>query len=85
MSKQHFHDTHALLVRALADARKSAGLRQVEVAKRLGKPQSFISKMETGERRIDVVEFLLLCRAIGSDPLELLREFILTMPADTLD
>jgi len=40
----------------LRQARKEAGLTQVEVAARLGKPQSFVSKCESGERRVDVVE-----------------------------
>jgi len=40
----------------LIQARKEAGLTQVEVAKRLGRPNSFISKCELGERRVDVVE-----------------------------
>ncbi len=40
----------------LVQARQEAGLTQVEVAKRLGRPNSFISKCELGERRVDVVE-----------------------------
>lgn len=40
----------------LRQARQEAGLTQVEVAKRLGRPQSYVSKCESGERRIDVIE-----------------------------
>ena len=54
-------------------ARKKAGLTQHEVAKRLKRPQSFIAKYEGGERRIDVVEFLAITRAIGADPVMILR------------
>jgi transcriptional regulator with XRE-family HTH domain len=43
-------------LRRLRAAREHAGLRQVEVARLLGKPQSYVSKCESGERRIDVVE-----------------------------
>ena len=46
---------------------------QAFVADRLGKPQSFVSKYETGERRVDVVEFLRLADVIGFDPLEILN------------
>src|SRR5216684_2578225 len=47
-------------------ARKTAGLTQHELAKRLHKPQSFVAKYEGGERRIDVVEFVTICQAIGA-------------------
>lgn len=43
-------------LRRLREARKQANLTQAEVAERLGKPQSFVSKVETGERRLDFVE-----------------------------
>jgi transcriptional regulator with XRE-family HTH domain len=52
---------------------KKAGLTQHEVAKRLKKPQSFVAKYERGERRIDVVEFLAITRAIGADPAKIVR------------
>lgn len=58
----------------LVPARKRAGLSQTEVANRLSAPQSFGSKCERGERRVDVVEFLDFMRAIGTDPVQILRE-----------
>jgi transcriptional regulator with XRE-family HTH domain len=57
-------------------ARKDAGLTQQALAHRLKKPQSFIAKYEGGERRLDVVEFVAIVRAIGADPVKLLRDFI---------
>src|ERR1700732_3499682 len=57
----------------MIEARKSARLTQHELAKRLGKPQSFVAKYEGGERRIDIVEFIAIARAIGTDPVRLLR------------
>jgi len=60
----------------MVKARKSAGLTQHEVAKRLRKPQSFVAKYEGGERRLDVVEFVTICRAIGADPVRLLKALI---------
>jgi transcriptional regulator with XRE-family HTH domain len=55
-------------------ARKAAGLTQRELADRLRKPQSFVAKYEGGKRRIDVVEFLTVCQAIGVDSAKLLKE-----------
>lgn len=55
-------------------ARKASGVSQQELARRLGKPQSYVSKAEMGERRLDVVEFLHFMRAIEGEPHALLRE-----------
>jgi transcriptional regulator with XRE-family HTH domain len=52
----------------LVEERKSAHMTQSDVARRLRKPQSFVSKYEAGERRLDIVEFLHIARAIGFDP-----------------
>lgn len=49
----------------LRAARRSAGLTQVETAQRLGKPQSYVSKCESGERRVDVVELGAFSRVYG--------------------
>jgi transcriptional regulator with XRE-family HTH domain len=56
---------------ALAAARQRANLTQVELAKRLKKPQSVISAIEAGTRRVDLVEFLLIVRTLGADPVEI--------------
>jgi transcriptional regulator with XRE-family HTH domain len=60
----------------MIEARKKAGLTQHELAERLKKPQSFIAKYEGGERRLDVVEFLTIARAIGAEPARLLKALI---------
>lgn len=49
---------------------------QQALAKKLDVPQSFVAKVETGQRRIDVVEFIAIARALGIDPVKLLREFV---------
>lgn len=49
-------------------AREAAGLSQRDVARRLGKPVSFVNKIELLERRLDIVEFVVLARAIGIEP-----------------
>ena len=55
-------------VERLIAARKRAGVTQAVLAERLGKPQSFISKSERLERRVDVAEFRDMMIAIGCDP-----------------
>ena len=61
------------LEKALMQARKEAGLTQIDVAKRLRKPQSFVSKYETGERKLTVGDFVAVCEAIGIDPAKLIE------------
>lgn len=58
------------------EARKSAGLSQQELARRLKRSQSFIAKLEVGERRVDVVEFIEIARALGKGPTELLSRVL---------
>jgi transcriptional regulator with XRE-family HTH domain len=59
------------LVTMLVERRKAAGLRQVDVAERLGAYQSWVTHMESGQRRIDVIELIELGKIIGFDPAEL--------------
>ena len=59
-------------IAALVEARRVSGKTQREVATLIGKPPSFIAKVETGERRLDFVEFIVLSRALGQDPEALL-------------
>ncbi len=58
----------------MTKARKDTELTQQELAKRLQKPQSFVAKYEGGERGVDVVEFISICRAISADPVKLLKK-----------
>lgn len=60
----------------LINARKSANLTQTELSKRLNKPQSYVSKYERGERRLDVIEFLELSDALNIDPVIVIEELI---------
>ena len=52
----------------LVEAREEAGLTQVQLGEKLRRPQAFVSKIERGLRRVDVLEFLEIARAIGFDP-----------------
>lgn len=63
-----------LLRRLLLEAREVAGLSQTEVAAKLGRAQTFVSKYELGERRLDVIEYLAVCDALRIDPLALLKQ-----------
>ncbi|OAI93247.1 helix-turn-helix domain-containing protein [Pseudomonas putida] len=67
----------------LVKARKEAGLTQQELSERLGRPQSYVSKFERGERRLDVIEFLEIARSLGGDPHKMLEEIVFVMPTDT--
>ena len=58
---------------ALRRARKQAGLTQQQLGKRLRRPQSFVSAYESGQRRIEVLEFLQITDAVGADPCDILR------------
>ena len=66
-------DLYRKLIELLVQARKDAGITQVELGKLLGQRQTFVSKFELGERRLDVAEFIEICRAIGTDPYAIIR------------
>ncbi len=68
MTKSVHTKDYNLFLELLIKARRDANLTQAEVAGRLQRPQSYVSKYESGERRLDVVEFLDVARAIGFDP-----------------
>ena len=60
----------------LKKARLEAGLLQSQLAKSLKKPQSYISKIESGERGLDVIEYLSYCSALGMDPVKWLKKLV---------
>ena len=70
MTKSAFTAKYERFRLLLVEARQTAQLTQVELAKKLARPQSYVSKYERGERRLDVVEFLDVVRALNVDPLE---------------
>ncbi len=65
MNRSHSATEQAVFQALLRQVRVEAGLRQADLAKRLGRHQSFVSKYESGERRLDVLELRRVCRAIG--------------------
>lgn len=69
-------ELHARIVAALTAARQEARLRQVDLAKRLGWQQAYVSRYETGERMLAVDEFVAVAQAIGVDPVVLLAQVL---------
>lgn len=76
LTKSLHSPDHAAFCALLVAARHRAGLTQQVLASSLNKPQSFVAKIERGERRLDVLEFIEIARAIGADPVKLLRALL---------
>ena len=74
MEKSRYSKEYAQLLRALRQVRKEAGLTQTEVAQHFDAHASFVSKCESGERRIDVVELAEFCRLYGIKLTDFLRK-----------
>lgn len=68
---------------AFTKARKNAGFKQADLATAIKKHQSFISDIERGQRRIDVLEAFVIAHAMGYDPMEFYNLLIETVPVDT--
>lgn len=71
--KSVFSHEYQIFRQCMIAARKEAQLTQATLAKSLKKPQSFVAKYENGERRLDVIEFLLIAHVMGIDPCHILR------------
>ena len=76
MAQSTHNPDYQLLLTVLKAARKRAGVSQVDLAERLGNTQTFVSKCERGERRIDAVELVEFAEALDVKPLELLGEYL---------
>ncbi len=75
MSKSRFTPEYELLLQHLVEARKAAGVTQQQVADRLDKPQSHVSKCETQEREISITDLRLWCLALELRLSDFLREW----------
>lgn len=76
MNQRELKEARRRLCTALREARESAGLTQTDLANRLGVGQSYVSKIENGDRRIEVAELVLVCRALGIDPVKFIKAVI---------
>lgn len=74
MRKALYERSYAAFTDLLKEERRKAGLTQAMLAKKLRRPQSYVSKYERGDRRLDVIEFLEIARAIKFDPNEFLQK-----------
>ena len=74
MAPSHSNPTNERLRAILVEGRRAAGLTQAELATRLARPQSFVSKYERGERRLDVAELIEVAVALGLEPASIISE-----------
>jgi len=81
MPRSVFSDAYGIFLEELVGARNEAGLTQVELAKRLGRPQPFVSYFERGERRIDLIEFVAIARALEIEPMVLFGRIQKRLPS----
>jgi transcriptional regulator with XRE-family HTH domain len=65
--KSTYTEAYQNLLVEIVAARKASGMTQAELAAGLGRPQSYVSKIETGERRVDVVELVEIAKRINLD------------------
>lgn len=76
MANSTFNADYQLLLTILREYREASPYTQVQLAKRVGNTQGFISKCERGSRRIDLVELVELAEGMDVPPMELIREFL---------
>jgi transcriptional regulator with XRE-family HTH domain len=81
MPKSQFTDAYGAFLQALIAARKAAGVSQAELGRRLGRDQPFVSLIERGVRRVDVIEFYAIATALGVDSIALYTDVVRAMPA----
>ncbi len=80
MLKATFREEYRRFREVLIAERERARVRQEDLARALGVSQSIVSNIETGERRLDVVEFIFLLRALGAEPAEVIAKIERAFP-----
>lgn len=76
MTRSAFSPDYQKLRRRLKNARLAAKVTQQDLARRLRKPQSYVSKYENGERRLDPIEMIRVLQALGVDPARFVHDLI---------
>ena len=82
MPKSVFGGAHLDLISVLIEAQKAAGLTQEELGARIGKDQTFISLIERSQRRVDVLELVVLAKALNIEAETLFSRIIKRLPKD---
>jgi transcriptional regulator with XRE-family HTH domain len=75
MEKTIYSREYAAVLRLLRAAREKAGITQIDLAKKLKLTQSFVSKIERGDRRLDIVQLRTICRVYGLSLLKFVEQF----------
>jgi transcriptional regulator with XRE-family HTH domain len=81
MEKSIYSREYAVLLRLLRAARENSGMTQVDLAKKLKLTQSFVSKVERGDRRLDIVQLRTICNALGLTLRQFVEQFEAQIPA----
>lgn len=76
MARSTHHPHYQVLLALLRELREDAGMTQGALGEQLGNTQTFVSKVERGERRIDLLEFVEICEALETDPLHAFAAFV---------
>ena len=76
MVRSVFTSGYEQLVATLVAMRKDAGMTQRKLALRLGREQNFVARVEQGQRRVDLIEFVWICRACGVEPLGAIKKIV---------
>ena len=79
MVQSMFTPAYREVIEAVVALRKAAGLTQRELALRLGREQSYVGRIETGQRRIDLVELVWVCKVCGADPAAAIPRLVKTI------
>lgn len=74
MQKTLVTQQHKALIALLIDCREKAGLTQSELATHIGEYQSFVARLESGQRRLDVIEFLRMATILKCDPVRIIKK-----------
>lgn len=75
MTKAIYREEYVVFLTVLKQRRQDAGLTQEECSRALGRPQSFMSDVERGVRRLDIIQIRDLCKVMGCDLVELITAF----------
>lgn len=83
MASSLHSDKYRIFRDMLVQARLASGLTQVEIAEKLAKPQSYVSKYERGERRLDFAEFMDLAEIMGIDVAQFIEKYCASLKQNT--